>query len=320
MRAGVVLLLGLAFGTGGCRSEGERPDGGDRNQATDLPAPESKTPDAVAEPGPDASWLFDALSADTHRLTESAHRVFGPATPVRVEGDLFVLVAADPRAPFDAAADFARQALAIYESRFFATLPDRAVTVYVFGSAAPFDQFRDSRSTAGCDAELGFYDRSRREIAVNVGPGLSTIAHELVHPLLQTDFPLAPRWLDEGIASLFEKPVFSPPGEIHGAKNWRYERLAQALASPSERGNVSLEAVFALQDKAFAGPTQGLAYAMARYACQWLDERGELWAFYRAWRDGQAEDRRGEKAFARVVGKTPAEASGEWVGWVKGMR
>ncbi|MDP9003066.1 MAG: hypothetical protein M3O46_23495 [Myxococcota bacterium] len=30
--------------------------------------------------------------------------------------------------------------------------------------------------------------------------------------------------------------------------------------------------------------------AMARYACQWLDDRGALWDFYRAWRDGVMRD------------------------------
>lgn len=46
---------------------------------------------------------------------------------------------------------------------------------------------------------------------------------------------------------------------------------------------------------------------MARYACQWLDERGKLWPFYRAWRDGVRDDPSGEKAFERIVGMTQAE-------------
>jgi hypothetical protein len=213
-----------------------------------------------------------------------------------------------------------RRALAIYETSFFARLPDRGVTVYVFGSKSTFRPFCLRRQRIDCDDDLAYYSRYGREIAVNVGPGPTTITHEIIHPLVQTDFPRAPLWFDEGLGALFEQPVFSPPGEIHGAKNWRYERLAQALASPAERRKVRLEALFSMNPEPFIALPQSLVYAMARYACQWLDERGQLWPFYRAWRDGVSSDVRGDKAFASVVGKTPAEANDEWVGWVEGLR
>jgi len=49
----------------------------------------------------------------------------------------------------------------------------------------------------------------------------------------------------------------------------------------------------------------------------WLEGRGELWPFYRAWRDGFEEDPTGRTAFRSVVGRTPEEANGEWLGWVR---
>jgi hypothetical protein len=60
--------------------------------------------------------------------------------------------------------------------------------------------------------------------------------HELVHPLVQTDFPRAPSWFEEGIAALFEKPVFDPLGELHGGRNWRSDRLDAALAPEDAAG------------------------------------------------------------------------------------
>ena len=60
--------------------------------------------------------------------------------------------------------------------------------------------------------------------------------------------------------------------------------------------------------------------AMARYLCQWLDERGMLWAFYRGWRDSVAGDPTGEGAFERVVGKKPGEVTEGWRGWVMGLQ
>ena len=65
----------------------------------------------------------------------------------------------------------------------------------------------------------------------------------------------------------------------------------------------------------FRGDNEDLHYALARYVCQWLDERGKLWAFYQRWRDTVATDPSGEKAFKEVVGMTPGEANPVWTKW-----
>jgi hypothetical protein len=56
---------------------------------------------------------------------------------------------------------------------------------------------------------------------------------------------------------------------------------------------------------------------MARYVCQWLDERDMLWPFYQRWRDTYDQDPTGEAAFRAVVGQSPAEAHPAWARWVK---
>jgi hypothetical protein len=139
----------------------------------------------------------------------------------------------------------------------------------------------------------------------------------MVHPLLEADFPGAPTWIDEGIASLFEAPLLPRPGEIHGAKNWRLPRLRAAVASPRDREGARLDALFGMSDERFRDDDESLHYAMARYVCQWLDERALLWKFYRAWRDGRADDPTGAKSFEAVVGSTPSDANDTWVSWVR---
>jgi hypothetical protein len=163
----------------------------------------------------------------------------------------------------------------------------------------------------------GFYRPDVRTIVMNAGPGIGTLTHEMVHPLVEADFPGAPTWIDEGIASLFEAPVLSRDGEIHGAKNWRLPRLRTALGSPREREATRLDALFGMSDATFRDDDETLHYAMARYACQWLDEHEQLWGFYRAWRDDAADDPTGERAFASVVGETPREANARWQAWVR---
>lgn len=62
-----------------------------------------------------------------------------------------------------------------------------------------------------------------------------------------------------------------------------------------------------------------LHYATARYVCQWLDARGLLWKFYRAWRDGFDDDPTGAKTFVRVTATPPSAANAAWTAWVKAL-
>jgi hypothetical protein len=76
-----------------------------------------------------------------------------------------------------------------------------------------------------------------------------------------------------------------------------------------------------MPDDLFDGDHQLAAYAVVRFACQWMDlpKQDGLWRFYRAWRDGMASDSTGEKAFAAVFGRTPHEADAEWQKWVRSL-
>jgi len=260
------------------------------------------------------------LAADVQKRIGYARGTFGDDVPLRVESGVFVVYAGERGVDFDAAADFAQRALDVYLGSFFARRPDRAVSVELVRSTSAFMRRCDSRFDWRCEGELGAYSRRTREILLNVGPGLPTISHELIHPLVQTDFPRIPAWFDEGIAALFEKPVFEPAGEMHGANNWRYERLARAERSPAERAKVHLPKLFALDNDTVDAEDQDLHYAEARALCQWLDERGQLWPFYRAWRDGVAADPTGEKSFAQVTGMTPDQADAAWLAWAKALR
>ena len=269
---------------------------------------------AVPPVGPTAT-SYD-LKADLEVRRREAVAELGPRTEVQVVEGMFVVAATGGRRALAPAIDVARRALSAYFNDRFDTRPTRAISVYLFPTAAPYDSYCKARDGAACISPYGFYVHRDRRIVMNVGPGIGTLTHELIHPLVEADFPAAPDWINEGIASLFEHFYFSAPGQIHGAKNWRYPRLVQALRSKQERTEAGLPALFALSDQQFRGDKEDLNYAAARYLCMWLDEREDLWPFYQRWRDHSAEDPTGARAFEAVVGKTPAEANAEWVAWV----
>lgn len=257
------------------------------------------------------------LAADVHTRIERARSEFGPQTPVHVEGDVFVMVAPDKSRLFEPAVALVHDALAALYNERFSAGPDRAVTVFAFGAQAPYDAYSAKHGGSKGDTLLGFYSMKNREIVANLGPGVSTLTHEIVHPIVQTDFPRAPAWLNEGLGALFEMPVLPRAGEIHGIKNWRLPRLLKALASPAERDQVRIENLFGMTDEAFRGPDQDLHYAIARYFCQWLDDRGALWPFYRSWRANIASDPTGRGSFKTVLGSDPEDLDAAWADWAR---
>jgi hypothetical protein len=307
------------------------PRGGAREGTGDASAPAASAAASVASAAPPAASAaapaadlalpeppYD-LAADIRRRTEAARVELGARTRTRVEGDVYVFVSPDGGPLFDRTVDFGRDALPAYFHGLFTRPADRAVTAIVFSTREAYHAFCRRRTGHDCDTDYGFYRVGPREIVVNAASGPGTITHEMTHPIVQTDFSQAPAWFDEGIGSLFEMPdVTTTPGEIHGRTNpRRLAHLRHALASPATRGQVTLEALFAMSDDDFRGKGRELWYAIARTLCQWLDDdQRRLWAFYRAWRDGQKTDPTGEKAFRSVVGKTPAEATAEWLEWV----
>jgi hypothetical protein len=211
------------------------------------------------------------------------------------------------------------RAMAGYLNGRFTRKPEAAISVYLFPNKPPYEAFCKKEYGDKCLSKFGFYRPSERDMVMNAGLGLGTLTHELVHPLVEVDFPSAPTWLNEGIASVFEQPIIPRSGEIHGGKNWRLPRLLEAMSSPKEKDEARLDKLFAMSDETFRDDAEEMHYALARYVCQWLDERGKLWPFYRKWRAASAEDPTGEKTFLEVVGVPPAQAHAEWAKWVRAL-
>lgn len=268
---------------------------------------------AVPEAGAEPKAVYD-LAQDRQARVELARQELGPHTRARIVEDVFVVVGqADGTALMESA-------VAAYFNQRFDRRPSRAISVYLFSSTERYEAYCRERLGEPCISVYGFYRPDLRRIVMNASLGLGTLTHELVHPIIETDFPAAPTWLNEGIASLYEAPVIPRRGEIHGRKNWRYPRLAGAVASRDQRALATVDRLFALGDVEFRGEHEALNYALARYFCQWLDARGKLWPFYRRWRDEHAKDASGVQAFTAVTGLTPAEATPQFWAWLRALK
>ena len=295
----------------------------------------SETPEASdSAPGP----VVPDLAADVERRKAMAATLFSPAPRVVVVDGLFVVVAAQPAAPLDAAVDRIHRAVSFLYSGPLDVRPSAAVTVFLFADNETYRHFAQTQYRVDARKLWGFYLRgSRREIVVFGKEGLDTLNHELTHPLLQAWFSTGaggaariPMWADECVAAYYEAPTFPPDGSVHGQPtNWRQPTLRAALRSSEPP---RLEPFFGMSDDAFEGkarpdpdmnvdadvarPIELLHYAEARSLCAWLDGQGKLWPFMHSWKAGFATDPTGEKAFASVLGgQTPAQATDTWRRW-----
>jgi hypothetical protein len=258
-----------------------------------------------------------ALEVDLAARKAEAAAEFGKGKAATIVGAF--LVASPERGVAQTGAGFVKLVTEAYVNGRFGKAPERAVSIYIFPDSYRYEAFCKKTTSAACISPYGFYLPSTRTIVMQGGAD-GTLSHELVHPFVETDFPNAPTWLNEGIASLFEGPSLPKPGEIHGTTNWRLPRVQKALRSKDEKDDVTLNALFAMSDTQFRDAKEDLHYAMARFFCQWLDSKAKLWEFYHAFRDHASDDPKGTKAFADTLSITPEAATIEWTKWVLNLR
>jgi len=295
-----------------------------RTPAPQLPPPDPPpapiaptTPAVVAQeesPPPPPEPPYD-LAADLTARKTSLRDAMGKKTRFEVVEGVFLI--ASPSGQLGNAGVVTKSALEAYFNGRFGKRPERAVAILLFDNAPPYDAYCKHQTGKPCFTPFGYYDGDTRTVVMNVGPGIGTLTHELVHPIVETDFPSAPTWINEGIASLYEAFAMPKKGEIRGQKNFRWPGLAAALKAKD--AHASLPTLFAMSDKVFRGEREGLNYALARYFCQWMESQKTLWPFYQKWRDDFANDKTGEKAFVAVMGKTPAQLDEAWAKWVRAL-
>ncbi|MGE0321369.1 MAG: hypothetical protein AB7K71_27800 [Polyangiaceae bacterium] len=287
------------------------------SSASSTPLASAATASADVVPAPPPPPPTSPSDAELEETREALRSDLGDSIHLSTLRGTFVVAAprAMSKATFAQSQKFVERVLDAYLNQRFDRLPARAVKVLLFPDARSYEAYCLSHYGEPPSTPYGFYRPDERQITMNLGPGVGTLTHELVHPILDADFPAAPEWLNEGIASLFEYPVVPRKGEIHGATNWRLPRLTRAIRSQSERSEATLSRLFQLDDSQFRGASEDLYYALARYFCQWLDGRGQLWAFYRLWRDQHAKDPSGITSFHQVTGKAPGDFDRDFQRW-----
>jgi hypothetical protein len=181
---------------------------------------------------------------------------------------------------------------------FFALDPGAVIEVWLFRGEESY-----LRNTSVIFGQIprtpyGYYSPCDRALIMNVATGYGTLVHEMVHPFMAANFPAAPAWFNEGLASLYEQPS-DAAGHLRGGTNWRLPGLQSAILARRTR---SFEELTSLGSRAFYGEP-GLNYAEARYLCYYLQERGLLVTYYHRFVANAASDPTGYATLQSVLGE-----------------
>jgi hypothetical protein len=254
---------------------------------------------------------------DIERLRVRIVHELGREFTVDVVEDLFVVASNADEKRTGRALRILREYKLALEKTYFDRSPSRPVRVFLFGDRESYSRYVQRAYADPPKTPFGFYMPSERKIVVNISTGPGTLAHELVHPLMEADFPRAPSWFNEGFASLFEESDYSPNGTIRGRVNWRLHTLQRALRRPDPP---ALRDVARLDRDDYYGGNSGIHYAMSRYLCLYLQERGVLVQYYRSFRDTYSRDRTGMRQVEELLGRPLAEVEAEFRDWVLTLR
>ena len=142
----------------------------------------------------------------------------------------------------------------------------------------------------------------------NYGFGLAVFAHELTHALIRMEYPAAPIWLNEGLATMFENC------KVEGGQ-LRY-RFGESLPRARRNGVLPLARLFAATNQDFADSGHTPFYDAAELLCRYLQTRNVLIPVYLEMRDGRGKGVNGSESVARLAGGSLEALEKNWHEWI----
>lgn len=246
------------------------------------------------------------------RVMELKEKTKGKPFTILAERPFVVIGDQSPETVRDHAGRTVRWTVELLRKDFFAKDPEEIIDVWAFKDAGSYQKhaweyFRDRPSTP-----YGYYSSTNHALIMNIGLGNGTLVHEIVHPYFHVNFPEVPPWLNEGLASLYERPA-EAGGHIIGYVNWRLPALQRAIRAGSVP---SFQKVFAMDENRFYNDDDD-HYAQSRYLCLYLQEKGLLREFVAAFLKNRKEDPTGYATLRHTLGNPDmGEFQKKWERWV----
>ena len=246
----------------------------------------------------------------TQRKADLEKKLSSDGFTVVIEGPFVVVGDEGKKMTEKRAAGFMRWTIGLLEKDFFSKRPDKLIEVWLFKNEKSFRAGAKKYFGDDPDTPYGYYSPDRDALVMNIGPGAGTLSHELVHPYLEANFPNVPSWFNEGLASLYERPI-EKKGHIWGLPNWRLPNLKKEIKAKTLP---SMDVLLKTTRDGFYEANFD-SYAYARYLLLYLQEQGKLHAFYEKF-VADTKDPTGQAALEAVLGQDLATFEPIWRKWV----
>ena len=191
------------------------------------------------------------------------------------------------------------KAVGCFFNNYFETKPTDVTVIFLFKDDASYRYWAKKLYEDTDLSRFGYYKPGSKTMLMNISTGTGTLVHEMTHALVRYDFVNIPSWFNEGLGSLYERCSLNN-NEILGYINWRLPKLQGALADGSY---TSLETLMKTSDDEFYGDKSDLNYSQARYFCMYMQEKGLLRKFYKAFKGGYDNDKTGADTIEKTFGK-----------------
>jgi len=203
------------------------------------------------------------------------------------------------------------------KAEYFATDPPDLLDVWLFKDKVSYEKHTKELFGDEPDTPFGYFSQQHHALIMNIATGGGTLVHEIVHPYMHANFPECPTWFDEGLASLYEQ-ASERGGHIVGLTNWRLKGLQEAIEA---KKTPSFKDLTGSTEHEFRAMDSGRNYAQSRYLCYYLQEKGLLVKFYRAFHAAHKDDPTGYETLLEVLGeKDMADFQKRWEAWVLKLR
>jgi hypothetical protein len=255
-------------------------------------------------------------SADelAERRAQLETRLRGQGFTVLVEPPFVVVGDESPATVKHHATGILRWSIHLLEAEYFQQRPNKLIEIWLFRNKDTYMKGAKKFFGDEPDTPYGYYSPEHDAMVMNIGPGAGTLVHEVVHPFVEANFPAAPAWFNEGLASLYERPT-EKKGHIWGLPNWRLPNLQREIAA---RTLPSMTRLLGTTSEQFYN-AEFDAYAYARYLLLYLQDQGKLTEFYRTF-VADKDDPTGQKALEAVLGEPLDSFEPRWRKWAVALR
>ncbi|MHC4516213.1 MAG: hypothetical protein ACYTGW_20160 [Planctomycetota bacterium] len=205
----------------------------------------------------------------------------------------------------------------LLKKAYFPKDPDHIIDVWLFKDPPSYRKHVYQLFKQVPHTPFGWYSPRHRALIMDISTGGGTLVHEIVHPFVAANFPDCPAWFNEGLGSLYEQ-CRERHGKIMGLTNWRLAGLQKAIRGQEVP---TFRSMTATTDHQFYTPDRGTNYAQARYLCYYLQEKGLLRKYYKAFHAARKQDPTGYRTLQKVLGRQDMKAfQKEWEQYVLKLR